>query len=118
MGGFQQPQGHVQVLLNMLHHNMSPQQALDSPRICLTADVPEVTENGPDANNISSAVALEEGITAETVRTLKNMGHGVDHLMEHERAMFGRGQVIQRLVNGVWAAGSDPRADGHAVPHI
>lgn len=51
------------------------------------------------------------------------MGHDVKLTTGHTRAMFGRGQVIQRLIDGttgrrVWAAGSDPRADGHAAAEL
>ncbi|CEQ39592.1 SPOSA6832_01131, partial [Sporobolomyces salmonicolor] len=114
-GGFMQPQGHVQVLLNLLHHNLTVQSTLDSPRFCISADVPENAEKDGD---IGTKVYLEEGIKPEVVEELKKMGHDVKLLTGHERAMFGRGQIIQKLPSGAWAGGSDPRGDGHAVPQI
>jgi gamma-glutamyltranspeptidase / glutathione hydrolase len=50
------------------------------------------------------------------------MGHDARLARGFSRAMLGRGQVIQKLTNAsgklVWAAGSDPRADGHAAAQI
>lgn len=50
------------------------------------------------------------------------MGHDVRSVTGYPRGIMGRGQVIQKMtdVSGrtVWAAGSDPRADGHAAPQI
>jgi gamma-glutamyltranspeptidase / glutathione hydrolase len=50
------------------------------------------------------------------------MGHGAHIVTDFERAMMGRGQVIQRIKHAsgevVWAAGSDPRGDGHAAAQI
>lgn len=50
------------------------------------------------------------------------MGHDACVLSGFARAMVGRGQVIQKIVDKsgrtVWAAGSDPRADGHAAAQI
>jgi gamma-glutamyltranspeptidase len=50
------------------------------------------------------------------------MGHDARIVKGFDRGMMGRGQVIQRIVDGagkaVWAAGSDPRADGHAAAQI
>ncbi|GAA5950672.1 hypothetical protein JCM3765_000573 [Sporobolomyces pararoseus] len=113
MGGFMQPQGHVQVLLNMLHHNLTVQTTLDSPRFCISADVPEDASKEGD---IGTKVYLEEGMRVEVVEELKKMGHDVELLKGHDRAMFGRGQIIHKLPNGAWAGGSDPRGDGHAAP--
>lgn len=50
------------------------------------------------------------------------MGHDARIVTGHQRAMMGRGQIIQKLTNQsgrvVWAAGSDPRADGHAAAQV
>lgn len=99
--GFMQPQGHVQVLLNQIEFNMSPQAALDAPRICINTD---------------GGVFVEEGIDDDVVTGLLGLGHEVKVLKEHQRAMFGRGQIIERLENGALAGGSDGRGDGCACP--
>ena len=114
MGGFMQPQGHVQVLLNMLVFGMSPQTALDAPRICVGPG--ERTSH----HETATTVFLEEGIPEETIEGLEKMGHQVKVLKGTARGMFGRGQVIRWAVDeegrGVWSAGSDLRGDGMAMP--
>lgn len=115
MGGFMQPQGHVQVLLNMEVFGLNPQQALDAPRICIAADTAKEGETeGP-------VVFLEEGIDDKVIATLKQMGHKIEVLRGFERAKFGRGQIIRRHVDEetglvIFSAGSDPRGDGLALP--
>jgi len=107
MGGFMQPQGHVQVLCNMIDHGMDPQAALDASRFIIM----DGTRNGQ--------VYFEEGISQETIQALKQMGHHVEvkPLHSFERSHFGRGQIIRRDPStGVLIAGSDMRADGQAVP--
>ena len=115
MGGFMQPQGHVQVLLNMLVFGCSPQAALDAPRVCIGAGM-------PDAGDVMDrAVYLEDGIPEETAEGMRKMGHQVEYVKGMGRGLFGRGQVIRWHMDenedrGVWSAGSDPRGDGAAVP--
>ena len=107
MGGFMQPQGHVQVLSALVDDGLDPQAALDLPRFCI-----DVEESG-------GRVALEEGMPGETVSGLESMGHPVYSVSGDERSLFGRGQVITRdPATGVLTAGSDPRADGCAMALI
>jgi gamma-glutamyltranspeptidase/glutathione hydrolase len=104
MGGFMQPQGHVQVLSALVDHGLDPQSALDLPRFCI-----DVEESG-------GGVALEEGIPVDVVSELQNMRHPVYAISGYERSLFGRGQVILRdAETSVLCAGSDPRADGCAM---
>ncbi|NUQ86577.1 MAG: gamma-glutamyltransferase [Anaerolineales bacterium] len=104
MGGFMQPQGHVQVLSALHDAGLDPQSALDLPRFCIDVD-----ESG-------GRVAIEENMPQETYAALEKMGHPVYSVSGYERALFGRGQVILRdPETGVLCAGSDPRADGCAM---
>ncbi|KAG5298350.1 gamma-glutamyltranspeptidase [Histoplasma ohiense] len=113
MGGFMQPQGHVQVLMNMLAFDQTPQTALDAPRICIGAGLPE---RGKPLRHV---VYLEEGIKESVVEELKKLGHNVEVLKGLKRGMFGRGQVIRCHYDEqkrVYSAGSDMRGDGAAFP--
>lgn len=116
MGGFMQPQGHVQVLLGQVVGRLSPQQALDAPRMCIGSGMTQ-----GEGGQADLAVYVEEGMPAETVEGLKKLGHQVQVLTDWRRSMFGRGQIIRWSVDpiekiGVWSAGSDPRGDGAAYP--
>ena len=69
MGGFMQPQGHVQVLLNMLAFKLTPQAALDAPRVCIGAGTPD------QGKILDQTVYVEEGISDDVVQALKALGH-------------------------------------------
>jgi gamma-glutamyltranspeptidase / glutathione hydrolase len=106
MGGFMQPQGHVQVISGLVDDGLDPQAALDRPRFCI--------EDG----TARGRVALETGIAAQVLEQLREMGHPLYSVSGQERSRFGRGQVILRdLHTGVLQGGSDPRADGCAMAH-
>lgn len=109
MGGFMQPQGHVQVLCNLLYHKLNAQEAIDTARFCIDC---EHGESG------ASHVFIEDGVSDEVIATLQSK---YGHVLEKKvgvrgRAVFGRGQIILRNpTSGVLCAGSDGRADGCAM---
>lgn len=94
MGGYMQPQGHVQTLMNLLDFHMNPQQALDAPRWMWDKGLEFLAEPEMD-----SAI-LED---------LRSRGHVIK--VTNERGNFGRGQMMIRLENGTICAGTEPRAD-------
>lgn len=106
MGGFMQPQGHLQVAWNLFLKNDDPQTALDKPRFCILPDSPH------------NEIALEEGVSFKTISKLAEMGHIIKPVSGMNRALFGRGQIILKDKSGILAAGSDPRADGCASLEI
>ena len=94
MGGAMQPQGHVQVLLNMIEFGMNVQDAGEAARFNHKAGL---------------EVALESGIDPETVAKLARMGHQVTLTS----GGFGGYQAIQiDWDRGVLIGGTDPRKDG------
>ncbi len=104
MGGFMQPQGHVQVVVNMVDYGMDPQEALNAPRF----NISDGTSGGK--------ILLEEGVPLETMSALARMGHEVVPSSGYARGAFGKGQIIIRDPDtGVLCAGSEPRADGQAI---
>lgn len=107
MGGFMQPQGHMQVAIALTDDQLDPQSALDRPRFCIE----------PDEN--ASLVSLEEGIPLRVMASLADMGHRIRPVSGAGRLLFGRGQVIYRDPDsGVLWGGSDPRSDGCAMTAI
>ncbi len=101
MGGFMQPQGHVQVFTALADNRMDPQAALDLARFCI------------EPRSWDGAVSLEEGMPQEAVEALIRKGHPGQVVGGWERALFGRGQIILRdPQTGVLIGGSDMRADG------
>jgi gamma-glutamyltranspeptidase/glutathione hydrolase len=98
MGGYMQPQGHVQVVVGTVDHGLNPQAALDAPRWRVTGGL---------------GVDLEMGVSEHLLHSLAARGHAVQ--LSFARSTFGRGQIIWRLNDGVYVAGSDMRGDGAAV---
>ena len=104
MGGEMQPQGHLQILSGMIDHGLNPQATLDTPRWQVDrSDTPGRTWR----------VRVEPETPPEIISGLEARGHDV--VVDPIRLSMGRGQVIWRHDSGVYAAGSEPRADGSAL---
>ena len=98
MGGYMQPQGHLQMVVNTVDYGMNPQTSLDAPRWQWL--------RGKD-------IEVEMAAAQHIISGLDARGHRV--AVQGAVTGFGRGQIIWRLPNGAYVAGSEPRADGCAV---
>ncbi len=96
MGGFMQPQGHLQVLMNSIDFHLNPQAALDAPRWQW------IKEND---------ILMEKSFNEEIIQGLIAKGHNVK--IAEESSSFGRGQIIwQNPETKVYVGGTESRTDG------
>jgi gamma-glutamyltranspeptidase/glutathione hydrolase len=110
MGGAMQPQGHAQIVINMVDFGMNLQEAGDAPRIHHdgstepTGQALQMTDGG--------VLELESGFPYETVRALMNAGHTV----KFANGPYGGYQAIARdHEQGVYIGASESRKDGQAA---
>lgn len=109
MGGDMQPQGHVQVLVNMIDFGMNVQEAGDAARI---QHFGSATPTGKPMSAGGGNVTVESGIPDAVIEGLRKKGHQVGR----GSGSYGGYQAIRiDARNGVLHGGSDPRKDGCAV---
>ncbi|MGB3806866.1 MAG: gamma-glutamyltransferase, partial [Erythrobacter sp.] len=113
MGGGMQPQGHVQILVNLVDFGMNLQEAGDAARINHDGGrQPTEALEGPAADPLGT-LHVEPGIPAATVEQLRAMGHKVE--VVSNGIMFGGYQAIMRdAQSGVYAGATEMRKDGQA----
>ena len=97
MGGFMQPQGHVQVIMNTIDFNLNPQAALDAPRWQWTS---------------GKTIQVEPNFPTHLAQALVRKGHMIQRTVD--TGGYGRGEIIWRdPVTGVLCGGTEARTDGH-----
>lgn len=108
MGGDMQPQGHVQILVNLIDFEMNVQAASDAARVRHTGSA---TPRG-DAAEGAGTVFVESGILDDAVSELANRGHHV----ERSKTFFGGYQgILIDWERGVLHGGTESRKDGAVV---
>jgi gamma-glutamyltranspeptidase/glutathione hydrolase len=108
MGGDMQPQGHVQVLVNMIDFGMNLQEAGDAPRLRHDGSSQPTDEVMTDGGEL----ALEIGFAPAVIAELERRGHRIKAV----RGDFGGYQAIRRDPgNGSYAGASESRKDGQAA---
>jgi gamma-glutamyltranspeptidase/glutathione hydrolase len=95
MGAYMQPQGHVQMVMNLVDFGLNPQAALDAPRWQWLGD---------------KRIGIEHGAPRSLAAVLTRRGHHVE--VAHDLSSYGRGQIILRdAASGVLCGGTEPRTD-------
>lgn len=98
MGAFMQPQGHIQVVLNLTQYKMNPQDALNAPRWQWLEGL---------------TIGIESSAGEEIIAGLRTLGHNVN--LAKDTISYGRGEIIIKDGNGILAGATEPRVDGHVA---
>jgi len=109
MGGDMQPQGHVQILVNLIDFSLNLQEAGDAPRIYHTGS------SEPDGSRMTDGgvVHLEAGYSTKVVHELEKKGHRMEPISVES---FGGYQaILWDSTNRVWIGASESRKDGQAA---
>lgn len=109
MGGAMQPQGHVQVLVNIIDFGMDVQTAGDAGRFNHDGG----RQPTGVAGDLLGTLLVEPGVPSETVEQLRAMGHRVE--VDASGVPFGGYQAIMRLPDGVYVGATEMRKDGTVV---
>lgn len=96
MGGYMQPQGHLQVVSNLVDFKMDPQMALDDTRWQWIKD---------------KEFKIEDSMDPKVIEELRQKGHNIEVIDDYTQ--FGRGQIILRDENGTYVVGTESRTDGN-----
>ena len=107
MGGAMQPQGHAQIIINMIDFGMDVQEAGDAARIHHTGSSEPTGEVMTDGGILN----LESGFSYPTIRALMRMGHKI----QFANGPYGGYQAILKADNGVYWGASESRKDGQAA---
>ena len=95
MGGYMQPQGHVQVVMNLIDFHLNPQMCLDAPRWQWKEGL---------------QFDVEPDYPTELIDELIHRGHQI--VVSENKFSFGRGEMILRMENGVYVGACESRTDG------
>ncbi len=104
MGGDGQPQSQAAVFTRIVHHGLSPADAIAAPRWLL----------GRAWGNSSESLKLESRFDTRVIDDLKHRGHDVEVLKPFDELMGHAGAIV-RDANGNMIGGADPRSDGSVV---
>ena len=114
MGGGMQPQGHVQVLVNIVDYGMNLQEAGDAARINHDGGRRPTDRLGEEASDALGVLSVEPGVPMASIEALREKGHQVE--IVGNGAMFGGYQAILRdQETGVYWGATEMRKDGLAI---